>query len=101
MQAVGLPDMPRQLASQKGGHPLRHPHLPPRLPHALNPVMSTPFSIPSAPPLSTFERWPEERLKTSREAALKDWCTKQDIWVFGYGSLIWTPEFDFVEQRPA
>lgn len=24
-----------------------------------------------------------------------------DIWVFGYASLIWRPEFDAVEQRPA
>jgi len=23
----------------------------------------------------------------------------RDIWVFGYGSLIWRPEFDFVERR--
>jgi cation transport protein ChaC len=24
-----------------------------------------------------------------------------DVWVFGYGSLIWNPAFDFVEQRVA
>lgn len=24
-----------------------------------------------------------------------------DLWVFGYGSLMWRPGFDFVEQQPA
>ena len=24
-----------------------------------------------------------------------------DLWVFGYGSLMWNPEFDHVESRPA
>jgi cation transport protein ChaC len=25
----------------------------------------------------------------------------QDLWVFGYGSLMWRPGFDFLERRPA
>jgi cation transport protein ChaC len=27
--------------------------------------------------------------------------SKDDLWVFGYGSLMWRPDFDFVEQFPA
>lgn len=27
--------------------------------------------------------------------------TPQDLWVFGYGSLMWRPGFDFAEARPA
>jgi cation transport protein ChaC len=33
--------------------------------------------------------------------ALKEWGGHGDVWVFGYASLIWRPEFDAVEQRPA
>jgi len=27
--------------------------------------------------------------------------TKEDLWVFGYGSLMWRPGFEFIEQLPA
>jgi len=33
--------------------------------------------------------------------ARKAWGGHQDLWVFGYASLIWRPEFDADEQRPA
>ena len=35
------------------------------------------------------------------KTALQQWGGHSDLWVFGYGSLIWRPEFSFVEQRHA
>jgi len=33
--------------------------------------------------------------------ALSAWREGEDVWIFGYGSLIWRPEFDFMERRIA
>lgn len=33
--------------------------------------------------------------------ARRTWGAQQDLWVFGYASLIWRPEFEADEQRPA
>ena len=33
--------------------------------------------------------------------AVEAWGGQSDLWVFGYASLIWRPEFDAAEQRPA
>ena len=35
------------------------------------------------------------------ERALAEWGGQEDLWIFGYGSLIWRPDFDFAERRPA
>jgi cation transport protein ChaC len=35
------------------------------------------------------------------EDSLAHWDRQTDLWVFGYGSLVWRPEFDFTEQRVA
>jgi len=32
---------------------------------------------------------------------LDAWGRQGDVWIFGYASLIWRPEFDAVEERPA
>jgi glutathione-specific gamma-glutamylcyclotransferase len=33
--------------------------------------------------------------------AIDAWGGESDLWVFGYASLIWRPEFEAAEQRPA
>ena len=35
------------------------------------------------------------------DRTLKAWGGRHDLWVFGYASLIWRPEFDAPERRPA
>ncbi len=33
--------------------------------------------------------------------ARREWGGRNDLWVFGYASLLWRPEFEFKEHRPA
>jgi glutathione-specific gamma-glutamylcyclotransferase len=35
------------------------------------------------------------------ERVRAQWGGHDDLWVFGYASLIWRPEFEFAEHRPA
>lgn len=44
---------------------------------------------------------PEEERRASLEAILARARSRDDVWVFAYGSLIWNPAFHFVERRIA
>ena len=35
------------------------------------------------------------------DKVLREWGGAGDLWIFGYGSLIWRPGFEFAEQRRA
>ena len=39
--------------------------------------------------------------KPMLDRVIDQWGGHHDLWLFGYGSLIWKPEFDFAERRPA
>jgi len=41
----------------------------------------------------------ESERNASMAEALAHWQGDTDLWVYGYGSLIWNPEFDHAEQR--
>lgn len=42
-----------------------------------------------------------EDMRRSREQVLKHLAAGDDLWLFGYGSLIWNPAFHFVERQVA
>ena len=59
--------------------------------------MSDQDVAPRAPVLPAIRSDPQQQL----EQALAQWGGQQDLWIFGYASLIWRPDFEFAESRLA
>lgn len=45
--------------------------------------------------------WSEEKIIASMQKTLAQRPHKKPVWLFAYGSLIWNPQFHFVEKAPA
>ncbi|WP_372871469.1 gamma-glutamylcyclotransferase [Paenalcaligenes niemegkensis] len=58
-------------------------------------------SIQPAPEPTSFRVLSDAERDRSMHECLTHWNPGQDVWVYGYGSLIWRPEFDYLEQRQA
>lgn len=43
----------------------------------------------------------EQEFEDSRAQVLAQFADQEELWFFGYGSLIWSPTFEFVEQAVA
>ncbi len=69
--------------------------------HKVNAVFSPDPQYQYIPPPSSFRLLTEAERNASLQASLAHWEEDQDVWVYGYGSLIWRPEFDFAEKRSA
>ena len=53
--------------------------------------------ITDVPQAITAQRDPQ----ALRRQFTAQWADQGDLWVFGYASLIWRPEFEAAERRPA
>jgi glutathione-specific gamma-glutamylcyclotransferase len=47
-----------------------------------------------------FEALSHEERERNRKQFLSSLPEGEDLWVFGYGSLIWNPAFNYVEMKP-
>ncbi len=59
--------------------------------------LSAPVSPDYPPKLVESPLLTDEELAASRERTLVNWDRKSDLWLFGYGSLIWNPGLPTVE----
>jgi len=47
-----------------------------------------------------FKRTTPEERRESRQRILAQYAADEDVWVFGYGSLMWNPAFHYAESAP-
>lgn len=62
-------------------------------------AIMTSFTTP--PTAQHFKKLTTVELEKSMQHSLSHWDQQSDLWLFAYGSLIWRPEFSFLEQHSA
>jgi len=55
----------------------------------------------SPPDVRRFRLLDDAEHQASIDRMLNGWDRRSDLWVFGYGSLVWRPEFEHLESRMA
>ncbi|WP_094840354.1 gamma-glutamylcyclotransferase [Bordetella genomosp. 11] len=65
------------------------------------PLPGTPDAVAALGTAVPFRLWTPEERHASMEEALRHWRADEDVWIYGYGSLIWRPEFEYLERRLA
>lgn len=59
----------------------------------------TVFTLP--PAAQHFKKLTATELEQSMWQSLQHWDQNSDLWLFAYGSLVWRPDFEYVERRTA
>jgi len=63
--------------------------------------VNNPLPLSNAPAPSSFRLLTEAERRSSLQTTMAALPSGQDLWIYGYGSLIWRPEFEYAERRPA
>src|ERR1700742_4464005 len=64
-------------------------------------LLNSPAFHPILAALPEGSLWPLERIRESLDETLRARAPGEDVWLFGYGSLIWNPWITFTERRAA
>ena len=72
----------------------------PRIPSLTREMIAARFCEPVKDDLGAHKLRTPKEIEAALDRILLE-HDEGDLWLFGYGSLMWKPELDFAESRPA